>query len=269
MRWLLAVVLVVGLTLTAIACEEGEEAATATPSPPFTPTATAQATPQLEGQIELLEWMPHEGRAWTEGLLVSEGVLWESTGLVGKSQVRGLDRETGAVLWSVPNTEGEFGEGLVRAFGRTYLLTYKEGKAYLFEREGEPPYTLFATYEGEGWGLTATEEYLVNSNGSANLYYRDPETFEIVEEVPIRYRGQPVQRLNELEFDGTYIWVNQWQTRYIYRILEQDPSNVVRYTLPAEVCPEGTPNGIAWDQEQGIFFVTGQACEKIWKARFQ
>jgi glutamine cyclotransferase len=213
--------------------------------------------------------MPHEERAWTEGLQVSEGVLWESTGLVGKSQVRGLDRETGAVLWSVPNTEGEFGEGLVRAFGRTYLLTYKEGKAYLFEREGEPPYTLFATYEGEGWGLTATEEYLVNSNGSANLYYRDPETFEIVEEVPIRYREQPVQRLNELEFDGTYIWVNQWQTRYVYRILERNPSNVVRYTLPAEVCPEGTPNGIAWDQEQGIFFVTGQACEKIWKARFQ
>jgi glutamine cyclotransferase len=265
MRWVLTVVLVVSLTLTAIACEEGEEATTAT----LSPSLTATASPQLEGDVELLDWMPHEERTWTEGLLVSEGVLWESTGLVGKSEVRGLDRETGAVLWSVPNTEGEFGEGLVRAFGRTYLLTYKEGKAYLFEREGEPPYTLFATYEGEGWGLTATEEYLVNSNGSANLYYRDPETFEIVEEVPIRYREQPVQRLNELEFDGTYIWVNQWQTRYIYRILEQDPSNVVRYTLPAEVCPEGTPNGIAWDQEQGIFFVTGQACEKIWKARFQ
>jgi glutamine cyclotransferase len=306
MRWLLTIILVVGLTLTAMACEEGEEAATATPSPPFTPTATAQATPtpgdtpaatvsstptaaatparqesptpaaatptatpQLEGNIELLGWMPHEGRAWTEGLLVSEGVLWESTGLVGKSQVRGLDRETGAVLWSVPNTEGEFGEGLVRAFGRTYLLTYEEGKAYLFERDGEQPYTLFATYEGEGWGLTATEEHLVNSNGSATLYYRDPETFEIAKEVPIQYRGQPVQRLNELEFDGTYIWANQWQTPYVYRILEREPSNVVRYTLPAEVCPGGAPNGIAWDQEQDIFFVTGQRCEKIWKARFQ
>jgi len=234
-------------------------------SQPATPTET----PRLEGQVELLGWMPHEGRAWTEGLLVSEGVLWESTGLEGKSQVRGLDPETGAVLWSVPNTEGSFGEGLVRAFGRTYLLTYTEGKAYLFEREGEPPYTLFATYEGQGWGLTATEEHLVNSNGSATLYYRDPETFEIAKEVPIQYRGQPAPRLNELEFDGTYIWANQWQTPYIYRILEQDPSNVVRYTLPAEVCPGGAPNGIAWDQEQGIFFVTGQTCERIWKARFR
>jgi glutamine cyclotransferase len=268
-RRLLTAALVAGLALTALACEEGKEAATATTSPPFTLAASPQATSQLEGQIELLGSIPHEGRAWTEGLLVSEGVLWESTGLVGQSQVRGLDRETGAVLWSVPNTEGSFGEGLVRAFGRTYLLTYTEGEAYLFERDGEEPYRLFATYEGQGWGLTATAEHLVNSNGSATLYYRDPETFEIAKEVAIRYRGQPVQMLNELEFDGTYLWANQWQTSYIYRILERDPSNVVRYTLPAEVCPEGTPNGIAWDEEQDIFFVTGQACEKIWKARFR
>ena len=225
-------------------------------------------TPQPRGQVELLGSIPHEGNAWTEGLLVSDGILWESVWLYGRSQVRGLDRETGAVLWSVPNTEGAFGEGLVQAFGRTYLLTYTEGKVYLFDRDGKPPYTLFATYEGEGWGLTATDRHLVNSNGSATLYYRDPETFSIVREVSIQYMGQPVERLNELEFDGTYIWANQWRSPYIYRILEQDPSQVVRYTLPAELCPEGTPNGIAWDEEQSIFFLTGQACEKIWKARF-
>ncbi len=234
-------------------------------SSPAVPTGT----PQLEGNVELLGSIPHEGKAWTEGLVVSDGILWESTGLEEKSRVRGLDRQTGAVLWSVPNSDGFFGEGMVRAFGRTYVLSYTEGKAYLFERDGELPYTLFATYEGQGWGLTATDSHLVNSNGSAILYYRDPETFEIIKEVAIQYMGQPVQRLNELEFDGTYIWANQWQTPYVYRILERDPSEVVRYTLPAEVCPEGTPNGIAWDEDQGLFFVTGQACEDIWKVRFQ
>lgn len=232
-------------------------------------TVLPTETPRLEGSVELLGSMPHEDKAWTEGLLISDGILWESTGLVGQSRVRGLDLETGAVLWSVPNTEGFFGEGLVRAFDRTYLLTYTEQSAYLFERDGSPPYTLFATYDGQGWGLTATDQHLVNSNGSATLYYRDPDTFAIVKEIPIQYIGQPVERLNELEFDGTYLWANQWRTPYVYRILEADPSNVVRYTLPAEVCPEGSPNGIAWDEEQGIFFVTGQACEKIWKARFR
>lgn len=226
-------------------------------------------TPQLEASVELVGSIPHQDRAWTEGLLVSDGILWESTGLIGQSRVRGVDPETGALVWSVPNTDGFFGEGLVRAFGRTYLLTYTEQQVYLFDRNGNPPYTPFATYDGQGWGLTATDKHLVNSNGSANLYYRDPDTFAIVKEIPIQYAGQPVARLNELEFDGTYIWANQWRTPYIYRILESDPSNVVRYTLPAEVCPEGSPNGIAWDEEQDLFFLTGQTCEKIWKARFQ
>ncbi len=59
-----------------------------------------------------------------------------------------------------------------------------------------------------------------------------------------------MERLNELEFDGTYVWANQWQTRYVYRIKESDPSQVTRFELPPDVCPGGTPNGIAWDEEE-------------------
>jgi len=221
-----------------------------------------------EGRVELLESFPHADNAWTEGLLVSEGILWESTGLRGKSQVRGLDKETGDVLWSVANPGGFFNEGLVRAFGKTYLLTYTEGIAYLFDRNASKPYTGFASYEGEGWGLTATQTSLVNSNGTATLFYRDPVTFEITKEVPIRFERALVDRLNELEYDGTYMWANQWQTPYVYRIREDDPSQVTRYTLPEDFCPEGTPNGIAWDKEQGVFYLTGQTCARIWKARF-
>jgi glutamine cyclotransferase len=243
------------ISILAAAC--GANDVTPTPSPSFS-----------EGQVELLDSLPHAGNAWTEGLLVSDGVLWESTGLTGKSQVRGLDTQTGDVLWSVPNIQGFFGEGLVRAFDKTYLLTYKEGDAYLFDRNAPQPYTLFAQYEGEGWGLTATDSFLINSNGSDALYYRDPQTFGIVKEFHIQFDGEPVERLNELEYDGTYIWANQWQTSYIYRIRADDPSQVTRYTLPPEFCPEGTPNGIAWDASQNVFYLTGQTCRLIWKARF-
>jgi glutamine cyclotransferase len=252
-------VALLSISLTVAACGGDGAAPEASPSP----AASGQ-----EGGVELLGSYLHADNAWTEGLLVSEEVLWESTGLNGKSQVRGLDKETGAVLWSVPNSEGFFGEGLVRAFGKTYLLTYKEGDAYLFDRDAAQPYTLFAQYNGEGWGLTATDQWLINSNGSASLYYRDPQTFATVKQVPILFDGAPVERLNELEYDGTYVWASQWQTPYVYRIREDDPSQVTRYTLPPDFCPEGTPNGIAWDEDQGLFYLTGQSCAKIWKVRF-
>lgn len=224
------------------------------------------ATPS--GQVEVLGAIPHAGTAWTEGLIVSEGSLWESVGGIPGSEVRGLDRETGAILWSVPNGGAFFAEGMVRAFGRTYVLSYTEGQSYLFDRDAADPFEPFASYAGEGWGLTAVGPHLINSNGSSSLFYRDPDTFEIVKTVPVAYDGEPVPDLNELEFDGKYVWVHQWRTPSVYRIAESDPSDVVRYELPPQVCPEGFPNGIAWDEELDLFFVTGQRCESIWKVRF-
>ena len=226
----------------------------------------APATPT--GVVEVLGSIPHPGQAWTEGLLVSDGVLWESVGGFAGSQVRGLDRGSGEVLWSVSNSDAFFAEGMVRAFGRTYVLSYQAGVVYVFDQEAPQPFEPFARYEGEGWGLTAVGSQLVNSNGTSNLYYRDPDTFEIARVVPITYGGKPVPRLNELEWDGTYLWVHEWTSRYVYRILERDPSQIVRYTLPQEVCPEGNPNGLAWDEQLGLFFATGQRCERIWKVRF-
>jgi len=234
--------------------------------------AAPQASPAAEvaeGNVEIIGSFPHADSAWTEGLLVSDGDLWESTGLNGKSTVRGLDKQTGEVLWSIPNPDGFFNEGLVRAFGKTYLLTYKEGTAYLFDRNAARPYSWFAGYDGEGWGLTATLSSLVNSNGTAMLFYRDPVTFEVTKEVSIRFDGELVNQLNELEYDGTYIWANQWMTHYIYRIREDDPAQIVRYTLPDDLCREGNPNGIAWDAEEGVFYLTGQQCNDIWRARFE
>jgi glutaminyl-peptide cyclotransferase len=236
----------------------GEEPDTAVPPGGETPTGT----------VDVVGSIPHEGSVWTEGLLVSDGLLWESTGNPTGSGVRALDPATGEVRWSVSNGNAFFAEGIVRAFGRTYILSWQERTVYLFDRDATPPFRQFATYEGEGWGLTAVGADLVNSNGSADLYYRDPETFEVRRTVTVRYQGSPVERLNELEYDGRYIWVNQWQTRYVYRIDPGDPSQVVRYELP-DRCPGGFFNGIAWHPDEQVFYVTGQRCPEILRVRFR
>ncbi len=234
-------------------------------SAPSGPNSTREAT----GGIEVLGSIPHPGAVWTEGLLVDGGVLWESTGRPTGSGVRALHPGTGQVLWSVSNGEAFFAEGLVRAFGRTYVLSYDEGIVFTFDREAQPPFQPFARYEGQGWGLTAVGDSLVNSNGSSILFYRDPETFQLRKSVEIFYQGQPVGQLNELEYDGRYIWANQWRTRFVYRIDAESPGQVFRYELPADFCPEGDPNGIAWDPEEGVFYVTGQKCQELWKIRFR
>jgi glutaminyl-peptide cyclotransferase len=233
------------------------------------PSSTLPAGWEPTGLVEVLASIPHEGAVWTEGLLLDDGVIWESTGRPTGSGVRALDPETGEVRWSVTNGEDFFAEGLARAFGRTYILSFTEGILFTFDRDATPPFTPFAQYEGQGWGLTAVGDSLVNSNGSSNLFYRDPQTFGVRKTIEIVYGDQPIQRVNELEYDGRYIWANQWRTNFVYRIDEKEPRQVVRYELPTDFCPEGNPNGIAWDARDGVFYITGQKCEEVWKVRFR
>ena len=253
----------VWLLVLAAACS-----GTSSPSIDGTPARSTKSA-DTTGSVEIVESIWHEGAVWTEGLLHETGVLWESTGAPTGSGVRALDPKTGDVLWTESNSEAFYAEGLVRAFGRTYILSYRDGVVYTFDRDVAPAFQPFAEYDGEGWGLTVVGDNLVNSNGSATLFYRDPETFAVRKTVKISYEGEPVQRLNELEYDGRYIWANQWLTSFVYRIDEDDPRQVVRYELPVDFCPEGHPNGIAWDAEDMLFYVTGQACEEILKVRFR
>ncbi len=233
------------------------------------PTNDATPVPTVPpGQVQVLGSIPHDGAAWTEGLIVEDGVLWESTGNPTGSGVRAVDPATGEVVWSVPNGNAFFAEGVVRFSGRTYLLSWKEQTLYIFDRDAATPFQPFATYEGEGWGLTAIGDELVNSNGSATIYFRDPETFAINRTLDVAYEGQPIERLNELEYDGRYFWANQWKTRYVYRIDPEAPGQVARYELPSDFCYGGNPNGVAWDAGEAVFYVTGQRCDTILKVRF-
>ena len=48
--------------------------------------------------VEVVAEYPHDERAFTQGLLLRGGTLYESTGLVGRSSLREVDLESGAVV---------------------------------------------------------------------------------------------------------------------------------------------------------------------------
>src|SRR5689334_19916806 len=91
--------------------------ATATNTPGPTATATLTATPSPEPpaerlKVEVLATYPHDVAAFTEGLVLDGGQLYESTGRYGASELREVDLKTGQVLRSVSMGEQYFGEGL-------------------------------------------------------------------------------------------------------------------------------------------------------------
>lgn len=227
------------------------------------------ATVPIYGYRVVAEY-PHDRRAFTEGLSYVDGVLYESTGLTERSSLRRVDLESGEVLQEVALDPTYFGEGNAVIDDRIFVLTWKNGVCLVYDRESFEIQQAFS-YDTEGWGLTTDGTQLIMSDGTNQIAYRDPATFDVIKTIDVLHDGAPVQNINELELIDGEIWANVWLTNLIARI---DPETglvlawVVMSGLLSELDsrrPVDVLNGITHDPDTGRLFVTG----KLWPKLFQ
>ena len=217
---------------------------------------------ELEYVVE--RTLPHDSTAYTQGLLLHDGSLFESTGQYGRSSLRRVAIATGRVLARHDLADDHFGEGLALVGDRLVQLTWKAGLAFVYELATLAPVDTF-TYEGEGWGLCHDGERLVMSDGSSSLDLRDPATFELSGSLRVTRDGYSVAGLNELECVDGHVFANIYQSHEIVRI-EMATGKVTgvidAYSLglragrPADA--DAVLNGIAYDGESGAFYLTGK-----------
>ncbi|MEO7193949.1 MAG: glutaminyl-peptide cyclotransferase [Pseudonocardiaceae bacterium] len=230
-------------------------------------------------RVQVLATLPHDVSMYTEGLEIHDGVLYESSGLVGQSRVRATALSTGAPVLPSSATVRQvtlpaplFGEGLTVTDARLWQLTWTNGVA--IERD---PVTLArrraVTYQGEGWGLCHDGHRLVMSDGSDRLTFRDPVTFAPAGQLAVRLDGEPVRALNELECAGSVIWANVFESDRILRI---DPATgVVTGVVDASGLLNTRPrssedvlNGIAAIPGTDEFLITGKHWPALFRVRF-
>ncbi|MBC8100238.1 MAG: glutaminyl-peptide cyclotransferase [Armatimonadetes bacterium] len=224
----------------------------------------------------VLNAYPHDVNAFTQGLVLADGRLYESTGLFGQSTLREVDLTTGAVLRSVAVAPEYFAEGLALVDDRLIQLTWQSGIALIYDRDTFAPLGSY-TYSGEGWGLCYDGAQLYMSDGSSTLFIRDAQSFEIIRQVTVALDGQPVERLNELECVGDAIYANVWQTDAIVVIDKLtgrvrdviDASTLLTPDERAQLTDgNAVLNGIAYDAERGHFYITGKLYPTLWEVAF-
>lgn len=231
------------------------------------PRAAAEDVEDLV--VEVLAEVPHDRGAFCQGLVWQDGVLYESTGLYGRSTLRRVDPATGKVLARQDLDPGLFGEGLALADGRFVQLTWQAGLALVYD-EKDLVQIDQRSYGGEGWGLAWDGRRFVMSDGSSRLTFRDPSTFEDMGHVDVTLDGRPVARLNELEVAEGLVYSNVWQEDWIARIDPKTGRVTARIDasgLNTRVDRRGTDvlNCIAYDPDSKSFWITG----KLWPLMFR
>lgn len=225
-------------------------------------------TDQVYG-YKVVNVYPHDESAFTQGLVFEEGVLFEGTGQYGRSTLRKVDLETGVVQKEIGLPAWIFGEGITIWEDRIVQLTWRSKTGFVYNKESFAETGTF-TYQTEGWGITSDGSNLIMSDGSNALYFLDPETLQVLKQIQVKYKGEPVNMLNELEYVKGKIYANIW-TKNSIAIISPETGDVVGWIDLEGLLPKedrtgaNVLNGIAYDPLDDRLFVTG----KLWPKLFE
>jgi glutaminyl-peptide cyclotransferase len=222
-------------------------------------------------RCEVANTFPHDTGAFTQGLAYCDGQLYEGTGLNGHSCIRRVELATGKILQQYDLPWTYFGEGITLWGDKLIQLTWTSRTAFLYDRSS---FRLLsrAGYPTAGWGLTHDDTRLIMSDGSATLYFREPDTFAETGRIQVTDGGAAVGNLNELEFIRGEIWANIWRQ---YRIARISPASghvlswvdISGLMSPLDRLLAGSPNGIAYDDKTDHIFVTGKRWPSLFEIR--
>lgn len=236
--------------------------------------------PVLEHTI--VATLPHDTTAFTEGLLIHENKLFESTGSPDhmphlRSVIGIVDLKTGKldVKAELDKKAYPFGEGIVILKNKLYQVTYQNQTGFIYDAKTFKKIGQFNYSNKEGWGLTTDGTNIIMSDGTNNLTYFDPKEMKVLKVLAVNENGYATDALNELEYINGYIYANIWMTGYVVKI---DPVSgkvlaKINFTPISYQMRNLHPNtlemnGIAFDSIADKIYVTGKLWPNIYQVNF-
>ena len=213
----------------------------------------------------------HNDSSFTQGLAFSEGKLFEGTGDpngIGATIIGEVDLNSGKILRKKSAAAPIFGEGITLVGNELFQITWQNNTCFVYDKKTFAPLRQY-TYAGEGWGLTYDGTYLIMSDGSETLTYRNPKTFKEIKTIQVYTHEGAITKLNELEYIDGFIYANIWTSNLI-AVIEPSTGKVIATIDATEAVQKGKGNGevlngIAHNQKTGKTYITG----KFWSSLFE
>jgi len=221
-------------------------------------------------RLEVTGEFPHRDSSYTQGLEFYNGTLFEGTGdpgSNGQTLVAQIDKTTGKLVRKMGMDASHFGEGITVLRDTLYQLTWKNQKCLTYDAKSLAVLPKEHKYNGEGWGLCNDGKYLIMSNGSEQLVFRNPITFEIVKTIEAYTNDGPITQLNELEYIDGLIYANVYNTDLI-AVINPKSGAVEALINAGEISSKyrgrgEVLNGIAYNKTENQLFITGKYWNKL------
>jgi len=221
-------------------------------------------------RVKIVASYPHDPGAYTQGLVIKNGKMYEGTGRNGASSLRQVDLVTGSVLKSLPMDEKYFGEGITILNGKIYQLTWRNNLCFTYDLDTFQ-YKEHFKYAYEGWGVTNDGQNLIVSDGSSDIRFVDPNTFKELKKISVKQGTERIKNLNELEFINGEIWANVWYDDRLARI-SPESGQLLGWIDLSTLFPRNQRkdkdqvlNGIAQDPDSKKIYATGKNWPKLFE----
>jgi glutaminyl-peptide cyclotransferase len=226
----------------------------------------------------VLSVLPHNADAFTQGLVIHNNKILESTGHNGTSWVGEVNPASGNHDKKIILDNQYFGEGITVLNNKLYYLTWTSRVGFIYDATTYKKLREFSYDPAikQGWGLTHDNKNLIVSDGTDKIHFLDSADLKVVRTITVKDGTMLVKEINELEYVDGYIFANVWQTNWIVKIDPKDGRVVGKLdlsTIGNEI--EGTYptadvlNGIAYDKNSKAMLITGKLWPKAYLIRIQ
>ena len=234
----------------------------------------SESAPKLY-KYEIINEFRHDNKAYTQGLEFYDNVLYESTGLNGKSSLRKVNYRTGEVLKSIKIDNEYFAEGITILNDKIYQLTWKNQIGFIYNTDLEIMNTFEYGNSIQGWGLCNDGEYIYKSDGTNKIWLLDKVTLEEISYIEVMTNKSKIKNINELEYINGKIYANTYQlNRDVVIII--NPKNgtvegVIDFTGIRDLVKKSPDldvmNGIAYNPKTDRLYVTGKNWDKLFEIK--
>ena len=177
----------------------------------------------IGSNFKVKEIIEKKNPVYTQGLIYVDNnqnpILYESGGLYRTSTLTKMKYPSLEVISKQNLAPEYFAEGIAIVDKIIYQLTWQERKILKYDSEtldkiGEISMPKELDY---GWGLSAYKNGIIATDGSNNIRFYD-NNFKFLRNLNVKNNNSALNYINDLTYDGNYIYANVYYSNNIYKI---------------------------------------------------